>query len=87
MWSKIKQEEKDEHFQYLKERVSIQHELIKRQDLLFKKRQAQIEQKRWQVQYDSEYIGLETVEHSKNTTVYCTSQETQNSQDLVKYKK
>lgn len=50
MWSKIKQEEKDEHYQYLKERVSIQHELIKRQDMLFKKRQAKIEQKRWQVQ-------------------------------------
>ena len=49
MWSKIKQEEKDEHYQYLKERVTIQHELIKRQDMLFKKRQAQIEQKRWQV--------------------------------------
>ena len=49
MWSKIKQEEKDEHYQYLKERVTIQHELIKRQDMLFKKRQTQIEQKRWQV--------------------------------------
>lgn len=49
MWSKIKQEEKDEHYQYLKERVSIQHELIKRQDMLFKKRQAEIEQKRCQV--------------------------------------
>jgi len=49
MWSKIKQEEKDEHYQYLKERVSIQHELIKRQDVLFKKRQAQIEQKRWKI--------------------------------------
>ncbi|KAL9960173.1 hypothetical protein ACROYT_G033589 [Oculina patagonica] len=49
MWSKIKQEEKDEHYQYLKERVSIQHELIKRQDMLFKKRQAKIEQKRWQL--------------------------------------
>ena len=42
MWSKIKQQEKDEHYQYLKERVTIQHELIKRQDMLFKKRQAQI---------------------------------------------
>ena len=49
MWSKIKQEEKDEHYQYLKERVTIQHELIKRQDMLFKKRQTQIEQKRSQV--------------------------------------
>ena len=49
VWSKIKQEEKDEHYQYLKERVAIQHELIKRQDSLFKKRQAHLEQKRWQV--------------------------------------
>ena len=49
MWSKIKQEEKNEHYQYLKERVTIQHELIKRQDMLFKKRQTQIEQKRSQV--------------------------------------
>lgn len=49
MWSKIKQEDKDEHYQYLKERVSIQHELIKRQDMLFKKHQAKIDQKRWQV--------------------------------------
>lgn len=49
MWSKLKQDEKDEHYQYLKERVSIQHELIRRQDILFKNRQAKIEQKRWQV--------------------------------------
>nr|XP_058941878.1 uncharacterized protein LOC131770182 isoform X2 [Pocillopora verrucosa] len=49
VWSKIKQEEKDEHYQYLKERVAIQHELIKRQDSLFKKRQAHLEQKRWQL--------------------------------------
>ena len=49
MWSKLKQDEKDEHYQYLKERVSIQHELIRRQDILFKNHQAKIEQKRWQV--------------------------------------
>lgn len=49
VWSKIKQEEKNEHYQYLKERVAIQHELIKRQDSLFKKRQAHLEQKRWQL--------------------------------------
>ena len=63
MWSKIKQEEKDEHYQYLKERVSIQHELIKRQDMLYKKRQAQIEQKRWQVWQLYKY--LKSVENSK----------------------
>lgn len=49
MWSKLKQDEKDEHYQYLKERVSIQHELIRRQDILFKNHQAKIEQKRWQL--------------------------------------
>ena len=51
MWSKIKQDERDEQYQYLKDRVSIQHEIIKRQDTLFKKRQAKIEQKCWQVWY------------------------------------
>lgn len=66
MWSKIKQEEKDEHYQYLKERVSIQHELIKRQDMLFKKRQAQIEQKRWKVCPTLSVEYLKSVENSKN---------------------
>ena len=55
MWSKLKQDEKDEHYQYLKERVSIQHELIRRQDILFKNRQAKIEQKRWQVWWSIAY--------------------------------
>jgi len=49
MWSKIRQDEKDERYQYLKDRVSIQHEIIKRQDDLFKLRQAKIEKKRQQV--------------------------------------
>lgn len=66
MWSKIKQEEKDEHYQYLKERVSIQHELIRRQDVLFKKRQAQIEQKRWKVCPTLSVEYLKSVENSKN---------------------
>ena len=67
MWSKIKQDVKEEHYQYLKERVSIQHELIKRQDALFKTRQAQIEQKRRQVQtfpfqqQPGNHIGLEVI--------------------------
>ena len=55
MWSKLKQDEKDEHYEYLKERVSIQHELIRRQDILFKNRQAKIEQKRWQVRQSIAY--------------------------------
>lgn len=49
LWSKIKQDEKEEHYQYLKERVSIQHEIIKRQDRLFKMHQAKMEQKRHQL--------------------------------------
>lgn len=49
MWSKIKQDEKDEHYQYLKERVVIQHEIIRRQDMLFKMHQAKIEQKHQQL--------------------------------------
>ena len=55
MWSKLKQDEKDEHYEYLKERVSIQHELIRRQDILFKNHQAKIEQKRWQVWWSIAY--------------------------------
>lgn len=49
LWSKIKEDKKEEHHQYLKERVSLQHEIIKRQDRLFEIHQAKIEQKQLQV--------------------------------------
>ena len=49
LWSKIKEDKKEEHYQYLKERVSLQHEIIKRQDKLFEIHQTKIEQRQLQV--------------------------------------
>lgn len=49
LWSKIKEDKKEEHYQYLKERVSIQHEIIKRQDKLFEIHRTKIEQRQLQV--------------------------------------
>lgn len=49
LWSKIKEDKKEEHYQYLKERVSLQHEIIKRQDKLFEIHRAKIEQRQLQV--------------------------------------
>ena len=49
LWSQAKQEEKTEYFNYLKERVTLQHELIKQQDELFRKRKEKLEENRNQV--------------------------------------
>lgn len=49
LWSKIKEDKKEEHYQYLKERVTLQHEIIKRQDKLFEIHRTKIEQRQLQL--------------------------------------
>ena len=49
LWSQVKQDEKEEQLQHLQEKVSMQHELIKRQDELFKLNQERLEKRRQQV--------------------------------------
>jgi hypothetical protein len=45
LWLQVKQDEREEQNLYFKERLTLQHDLIQKQDLLLEKRQSKINAK------------------------------------------